>query len=354
MDAALSPYLIECVELACRREADRVSGRMRRGLWILASIAASAFFVGTFGTILGAFGCFRSLGTSRTAALIAITSTLAESLLPMLFGFLVAIASFWAYQYWTQQAQSLDLEMRNASVDLVNRLIVCLRRSGNSTATYANLVSRRNRERERTFIWRAFTSTRDPQLLIKRIHRNGVLELLWPQIRSPFEADCSLASGMWILFAYAAIGWLTCIAQGRATAGMVVGAFLALAALAVRTGSRRAIAGIVIFFVFAALASVIPFGPTISSFCLALAPVLLIGCSKAVRFPTSDQDRNLVQKKARRAPALLFARKSNEATLDYRPPHTDAPNVLYVSQGQPTRIAVPGRPLFEHAPRRSL
>jgi len=52
----------------------------------------------------------------------AISGALSESLWPTAFGLLVGLISLWCYRYLTGRLSTIDLEMENASLDLLNQL----------------------------------------------------------------------------------------------------------------------------------------------------------------------------------------------------------------------------------------
>jgi biopolymer transport protein ExbB/TolQ len=120
MSLYASKAVIQCVELSSQRASAKGRADMSRGLTSLASIAATASFVGFFGTVVGIMNSFQSMGTSRSTALAAVTGRLSDAMAPGILGLLVAVIAFWFHQYLSNQLQAFNLEMQNASVDLVN------------------------------------------------------------------------------------------------------------------------------------------------------------------------------------------------------------------------------------------
>lgn len=263
---------------AARRAAAHAAARsheeMRRGVASLAGIAAVAPLIGLFGTVLGIVGSLRSYGSSSSTILADITERLSQSMLPTVLGLLVGILSFWFYRYLNSQMEVFDLEMENASVDLVNRLIVHLGRLRQPTAR-VRLSPAAPRE-----------VLEGPRLAIdERNNRNRLLELAWPQLSSERDADSVLHLGMWVSLAYGFIGWLTCFADGRPAAGIIIFLFFAVASRRVRAGSFAALLSMFSFFAFAVLVCVISFGWTVGVMYLLAAPLLLAGSARAARFP---------------------------------------------------------------------
>ncbi len=122
----LLPPVIQCVELASQRAAATVRGRIKRGLTTLASVAATASFIGFFGTVLGLLNSFPTLGTSQSAGLAITSQRISEAMIPALLGLFVAVTAFWFHQYLSGQLAALDREMESETVNLVNRLVVHL------------------------------------------------------------------------------------------------------------------------------------------------------------------------------------------------------------------------------------
>lgn len=275
METALNPYLIECVERACRRESLAISLKLKRGIGSLATISATAIFIGLFGTVLGMFNGFQTIGTSRTTALAMTTEAIAQSLVPTLLGFFVAITAFVFYRYLCGRMEAFELEMKGASIDLANRLVVHVRRAGHTDFLYFAPSTKRKR---------VFGGNLEnlPRFTTDRIYRNGVLELIWPRLQSDLDADSTVRSGAVVLFAYALMGWIVCFWQHRPVAGLVIAAYFAFSGWMVKRGSRAAIYGAFVFFAFTAVANFVPYGWDISLLFLVFAPALLLGSLKGI------------------------------------------------------------------------
>jgi hypothetical protein len=98
---------------------------MRQGLYSLATIACVAPWVGVFGTVLtfpNAFGPPINGTGGRGLTLAFIFDHLATSMWFTAFGLLVGLMSLWFYKYLTSRLLTFDLEMENASLELLNQL----------------------------------------------------------------------------------------------------------------------------------------------------------------------------------------------------------------------------------------
>jgi len=91
---------------------------MARGLGGLATVAATAPFVGIIGTLLGIFDAFRGCGCEKTAYMAAVAGYLSESLMPSEAGLAVAIMASTAHQYLSARLDYFDMEMRNAAREM--------------------------------------------------------------------------------------------------------------------------------------------------------------------------------------------------------------------------------------------
>jgi biopolymer transport protein ExbB/TolQ len=115
--------VLECVERACERAANKVRLEMQRGLSGLAAVAATAVWLGFIGTVPGVADSFRG-GTAgeRATALGAIAGYLGDSLVPAGAGVIIAVTAWSGHRYLRERLEGLDMEMRNAAIDLVNQL----------------------------------------------------------------------------------------------------------------------------------------------------------------------------------------------------------------------------------------
>ena len=120
--------VIEAVKQGLKRAAAVAHGHMKRGLNSLATVTAVAPLVGLFGTILGIANSFSGCGVSKAHCMAAMAERLSVSLVPTALGLLVAIPALWCYKYLSSEVEAFDLEIENASVALVNYLIIHLGR----------------------------------------------------------------------------------------------------------------------------------------------------------------------------------------------------------------------------------
>jgi signal peptidase I len=256
---------------------------MRRGLASLRLIFCVAPLLGLFGTMLGMFYSFPSFGSSRSTIMAVVADRLSRAMIPALIGLFVSVIAFWFHQCLNSQLEVFDIEMENAAGDLINRLIVHLRLLPLPATVIVTKVA-------------STVPIEPPRLSIPRIYRHGVLELIWPRVTSSLDAEPILLGGMLVSFAYGILGWLTYMTDWRPISAKIVLALFIAGAVGVRGGSRFAVIGMQVFFALACVRSVIPGGWNLSTTCLAIAPVLLLGSHEAARFLNAKSEmrvRNL-------------------------------------------------------------
>jgi biopolymer transport protein ExbB/TolQ len=117
------------VERACARESSTVALEMSTGVHSLATIASTAPLIGLMGTVTGISNSFRGLGAEKWTAMAAITQGLSEALLPTALGLLVALIAFCSNRHLASETETLQVEMHNASRDLVSELSRHIRRT---------------------------------------------------------------------------------------------------------------------------------------------------------------------------------------------------------------------------------
>ena len=114
---------IESSGRALERAEAIVHAKLKRGLAVLATIGATAPFVGLFGTVVGILNAFQQIATQKTSGIGAVAGGISEALVTTAFGLLVAIPAVMAFNYFTGRVESFDVEMDNSSSELVDYFI---------------------------------------------------------------------------------------------------------------------------------------------------------------------------------------------------------------------------------------
>ena len=93
---------------------------LRRGLSGLATVGATAPFVGLFGTVAGIINAFRGMALTGSGGIGAVSAGIAEALIATAFGLFVAIPAVWAFNYLTTRVEGFTVEMDNSASELLD------------------------------------------------------------------------------------------------------------------------------------------------------------------------------------------------------------------------------------------
>ncbi len=111
---------IEASKRALERAEAIVHAELKRGLGGLATIGATAPFVGLFGTVVGILNAFRGISEQKATGLGAVAGGIAEALVTTAVGLFVAIPAVMMFNYLTGRVEAFDVEMDNSSSELVD------------------------------------------------------------------------------------------------------------------------------------------------------------------------------------------------------------------------------------------
>jgi biopolymer transport protein ExbB/TolQ len=117
---------------AARQGMDRTAmitvAELKENLGVLATIGATAPFVGLFGTVLGIMHAFGKMATSG-GGIASVSAGIAEALITTAFGLFVAIPAVWAYNYFQNRIDRFTVEMSNSGSEMA---IYFLKEAGNA------------------------------------------------------------------------------------------------------------------------------------------------------------------------------------------------------------------------------
>ena len=112
--------IVDSGKRAIARQTLMTTAEMRKGLGNLATISATAPFIGLFGTVFGIITAFQGMALSGSGGIGAVSGGIAEALVTTAFGLGVAILSVWLYNYFNDKVERFQVEMSNASSELVD------------------------------------------------------------------------------------------------------------------------------------------------------------------------------------------------------------------------------------------
>ncbi|HEX9106848.1 MAG TPA: MotA/TolQ/ExbB proton channel family protein [Longimicrobiales bacterium] len=122
-DRVLSGAEVASVQRMIELNSLEQLARFRRGLGIIATIGATAPFVGLLGTTMGVVNAFTGMSESGSGGLAAISAGIAEALITTAFGLLVAIPAVWLYNYFINRIDYISMEITYATKEFVDFLL---------------------------------------------------------------------------------------------------------------------------------------------------------------------------------------------------------------------------------------
>ena len=115
--------LVDTVRRAIQRASALTANDLKKGVAALATIGATAPFVGLLGTVVGIITAFQGIAATGSGGLGAVSAGIAEALVETALGLLVAIPAVWIYNYLTGRIEYFNVEMDNSSSELVDYFI---------------------------------------------------------------------------------------------------------------------------------------------------------------------------------------------------------------------------------------
>src|SRR5215207_4936232 len=122
-DGSVTVADINSAERAVEREMLMTIVDLKRGLGVLATVGATAPFVGLLGTTMGIVNSFTGMATSGAGGISAIAAGVAEALITTAFGIGVAIPAVWSFNYFQTKIDNLTAEMTYTSKEMIDYLI---------------------------------------------------------------------------------------------------------------------------------------------------------------------------------------------------------------------------------------
>jgi biopolymer transport protein ExbB/biopolymer transport protein TolQ len=121
--SAITGEEIEASKRALDRASAIVHAELKRGLGGLATIGATAPFVGLFGTVVGIINAFKGIASNKATGLGAVAGGISEALVTTAIGLFVAVPAVWMYNFFTSRVEAFDVEMDNSSSELIDYFV---------------------------------------------------------------------------------------------------------------------------------------------------------------------------------------------------------------------------------------
>ena len=110
---------INSAERSVEREQILLANDLKSGLGLLATIGATAPFVGLLGTTLGIVNAFMGMA-AKGGGLEAVSTGIAEALIATAIGLIAAIPAVWLYNYFTARLDTLFSELAYAGREMID------------------------------------------------------------------------------------------------------------------------------------------------------------------------------------------------------------------------------------------
>jgi biopolymer transport protein ExbB/biopolymer transport protein TolQ len=115
--------MMDTVRRAIQRASALTASDLKRGVAALATIGATAPFVGLLGTVIGIITAFQGIAATGSGGLGSVSAGISEALVETALGLVVAIPAVWFYNYLTGRIEYFNVEMDNSSSELVDYFI---------------------------------------------------------------------------------------------------------------------------------------------------------------------------------------------------------------------------------------
>jgi biopolymer transport protein ExbB/biopolymer transport protein TolQ len=115
--------MMDTVRRAIQRASALTASDLKRGVASLATIGATAPFVGLLGTVVGIITAFQGIAATGSGGIGAVSAGIAEALVETALGLIVAIPAVWLYNYFSGRIEYFNVEMDNSASELVDYFI---------------------------------------------------------------------------------------------------------------------------------------------------------------------------------------------------------------------------------------
>ena len=115
--------LLDTVRRSIQRATALTANDLKKGISGLATIGATAPFVGLLGTVVGIITAFQGIAATGSGGLGAVSAGISEALVETALGLVVAIPAVWFYNYLTGRIEYFNVEMDNSSSEMVDYFI---------------------------------------------------------------------------------------------------------------------------------------------------------------------------------------------------------------------------------------
>jgi biopolymer transport protein ExbB len=105
------------------RSEAAINSKLGTGLAFLATVGATAPFIGLFGTVIGIYRALIKIGASGQASIDAVAGPVGEALIMTALGLAVAVPAVLAYNWLQRRNKSIAEDLNGFSVDLLGYMV---------------------------------------------------------------------------------------------------------------------------------------------------------------------------------------------------------------------------------------
>lgn len=102
----------ERIAAAVERERQQANLRLRRNLWILGTVGATAPFIGLFGTVVGIMHAFHTMSVTGQGGFAVVAAGISEALVATAGGIAVAIQAVVIYNFLNVHVGKLSVQLK--------------------------------------------------------------------------------------------------------------------------------------------------------------------------------------------------------------------------------------------------
>jgi biopolymer transport protein ExbB/TolQ len=115
--------VLDTVRRSIQRATALTTSDLKKGVNTLATIGATAPFVGLLGTVVGVINAFVGIASTGSGGIAGVSAGISEALVETALGLFVAIPAVWFYNYLQSRLEYFNVEMDNSSSELVDYFI---------------------------------------------------------------------------------------------------------------------------------------------------------------------------------------------------------------------------------------
>lgn len=113
----------DALAAAVNRERVRVATDLKRRMWILGTIGATAPFIGLAGTVIGILYTFADIAEKQASGLNVVAGPISQALIVTAAGIIVAVEAVMIYNIFNARLSSIAVEMRMHTDEFLELLL---------------------------------------------------------------------------------------------------------------------------------------------------------------------------------------------------------------------------------------